>query len=161
MLEPPVVGNVSHHSVDLSWASEENQVRKGPSENRTLFSVEKEDSRTHKYNTIYMWVHAIALVAWERGEYVDLKKVKWSCQNVVRSHDFKLFTSLVWIPLICFFVVVIFRGYSTQYTVEGLEPRTSYNVRLKLTHPSGETTYSPVVMISTTSKCSTVWFKCC
>ncbi|KAJ8284753.1 hypothetical protein COCON_G00036030 [Conger conger] len=95
VLEPPVVGNVSHHSIDLSWASEENSARKGPTENWNLFSVEEENSRTHKYNTIYM-------------------------------------------------------GYSTQYTVEGLEPSTTYKVRLKLTHPSGETIYSPVITISTT-----------
>ncbi|XP_064176792.1 fibronectin type 3 and ankyrin repeat domains 1 protein isoform X2 [Anguilla rostrata] len=94
VLEPPVVGNVSHHSIDLSWASEENQARNGPSANWTLFSVEEENSRTHEYSTIYM-------------------------------------------------------GYGTQHTVEGLEPSTSYKFRLKITHPSGETKYSPVVIVST------------
>ncbi|KAJ8365526.1 hypothetical protein SKAU_G00143570 [Synaphobranchus kaupii] len=94
VLEPPVVGNVSHHSIDLNWASEENQTRNGPLENLTLFSVEEENSRTHEYSTIYM-------------------------------------------------------GYGAQYTVEGLEPSTSYKFRLKITHPSGETASSPVVTFST------------
>ncbi|KAJ8404826.1 hypothetical protein AAFF_G00332130 [Aldrovandia affinis] len=93
-LEPPVIGNVSHHNIDLSWGSEENQARTGPLENWTLFSVEEENSRTHKYSTIYM-------------------------------------------------------GYGTQHTVEGLEPSTSYKFRLKITDPSGEIIYSPVVSVST------------
>ncbi|XP_073740780.1 fibronectin type 3 and ankyrin repeat domains protein 1 isoform X1 [Callorhinus ursinus] len=41
-------------------------------------------------------------------------------------------------------------GYSTKHVVEGLEPRTLYKFRLKVTSPSGEYEYSPVVSVSTT-----------
>ncbi|XP_055416307.1 fibronectin type 3 and ankyrin repeat domains protein 1 [Bubalus kerabau] len=37
------------------------------------------------------------------------------------------------------------RGYATKHVVEGLEPRTLYRFRLKVTSPSGEYAYSPVV----------------
>lgn len=36
--------------------------------------------------------------------------------------------------------------------MEGLEPRTLYRFRLKVTSPSGEYEYSPVVSVSTTSE---------
>ena len=42
------------------------------------------------------------------------------------------------------------RGYATKHVVEGLEPRTLYRFRLKVTSPSGEYEYSPVVAVSTT-----------
>ncbi|XP_044924807.1 fibronectin type 3 and ankyrin repeat domains protein 1 [Mustela putorius furo] len=42
------------------------------------------------------------------------------------------------------------RGYATKHVVEGLEPRTLYKFRLKVTSPSGEYEYSPVVSVSTT-----------
>ncbi|XP_043331081.1 fibronectin type 3 and ankyrin repeat domains protein 1 isoform X2 [Cervus canadensis] len=41
-------------------------------------------------------------------------------------------------------------GYATQHVVEGLEPRTPYRFRLKVTSPSGECAYSPAVSVSTT-----------
>ncbi|EPY78216.1 fibronectin type 3 and ankyrin repeat domains protein 1 [Camelus ferus] len=41
-------------------------------------------------------------------------------------------------------------GYATKHVVEGLEPRTPYRFRLKVTSPSGEFEYSPVVAVSTT-----------
>uniref|UniRef100_A0A5F9C2K0 Fibronectin type III and ankyrin repeat domains 1 n=1 Tax=Oryctolagus cuniculus TaxID=9986 RepID=A0A5F9C2K0_RABIT len=44
------------------------------------------------------------------------------------------------------------RGYATQHVVEGLEPRTLYRFRLKVTSPSGEFEYSPVVSVSTTGE---------
>ncbi|KAI1886982.1 hypothetical protein AGOR_G00201360 [Albula goreensis] len=94
VLEPPIVGNVSHHSIELSWNNEENHAQTAPLGNRTLFSVEEENTRTQKYCTIYM-------------------------------------------------------GYGTQYTVEGLQPSTSYRFRLKISHTSGETAYSPAVSVST------------
>ncbi|XP_064125967.1 fibronectin type 3 and ankyrin repeat domains protein 1 [Loxodonta africana] len=43
-----------------------------------------------------------------------------------------------------------FRGYATKHVVEGLEPRTLYRFRLKVTSPSGEYQYSPVISVSTT-----------
>ena len=42
------------------------------------------------------------------------------------------------------------RGYATKHVVEGLEPRTLYKFRLKVTSPSGEYEYSPVVSVATT-----------
>lgn len=44
------------------------------------------------------------------------------------------------------------RGYATKHVVEGLEPQTLYQFRLKVTSPSGEHAYSPVVTVSTTSE---------
>ncbi|XP_036683690.1 fibronectin type 3 and ankyrin repeat domains protein 1 isoform X2 [Balaenoptera musculus] len=41
-------------------------------------------------------------------------------------------------------------GYATKHVVEGLDPRTLYRFRLKVTSPSGEHEYSPVVSVSTT-----------
>ncbi|XP_054379020.2 fibronectin type 3 and ankyrin repeat domains protein 1 isoform X12 [Pongo abelii] len=46
---------------------------------------------------------------------------------------------------------VLGRGYATKHVVEGLEPRTLYRFRLKVTSPSGECEYSPLVSVSTTS----------
>ncbi|XP_028917316.1 fibronectin type 3 and ankyrin repeat domains protein 1 isoform X2 [Ornithorhynchus anatinus] len=45
---------------------------------------------------------------------------------------------------------IIYTGYATQHVVEGLEPRTLYRFRLKVTSPTGESEYSPVVAVSTT-----------
>ncbi|MBZ3869843.1 Fibronectin type 3 and ankyrin repeat domains 1 protein [Sciurus carolinensis] len=41
-------------------------------------------------------------------------------------------------------------GYATKHVVEGLEPRTLYRFRLKVTSPSGECEYSPVTSVFTT-----------
>ncbi|XP_011841830.1 PREDICTED: fibronectin type 3 and ankyrin repeat domains protein 1 [Mandrillus leucophaeus] len=46
---------------------------------------------------------------------------------------------------------IIYTGYATKHVVEGLEPRTLYRFRLKVTSPSGECEYSPLVSVSTTS----------
>lgn len=48
--------------------------------------------------------------------------------------------------------LLLSRGYSTKHVVEGLEPRTLYRFRLKVTSPSGEYEYSPVVTVATTSE---------
>lgn len=48
--------------------------------------------------------------------------------------------------------LLLSRGYSTKHVVEGLEPRTLYRFRLKVTSPSGEYEYSPVVSVATTSE---------
>nr|XP_028682826.1 fibronectin type 3 and ankyrin repeat domains protein 1 isoform X4 [Macaca mulatta] len=45
---------------------------------------------------------------------------------------------------------IIYTGYATKHVVEGLEPRTLYRFRLKVTSPSGECEYSPLVSVSTT-----------
>lgn len=93
--DPPAVGKVSHHSIELYWDEIHTLQRKGPSEQWPHFSVEEEDPKTHTYGTIYI-------------------------------------------------------GYSTKHTVEGLEPSTPYRFRLKITSPSGDYVYSPVVSVSTT-----------
>ncbi|XP_016065994.1 PREDICTED: fibronectin type 3 and ankyrin repeat domains protein 1 [Miniopterus natalensis] len=45
---------------------------------------------------------------------------------------------------------IIYTGYATKHVVEGLEPRTLYRFRLKVSSPSGEYAYSPVASASTT-----------
>ncbi|KAK6293658.1 hypothetical protein J4Q44_G00359840 [Coregonus suidteri] len=51
---PPVIGKVSHHSIDLSWETEENEPRTGSPEKWTRFSVEEMDHKSHTYGTIYV-----------------------------------------------------------------------------------------------------------
>uniref|UniRef100_A0A5F9CC28 Fibronectin type III and ankyrin repeat domains 1 n=1 Tax=Oryctolagus cuniculus TaxID=9986 RepID=A0A5F9CC28_RABIT len=94
---PPVVGKVTHHSIELHWDLEKAARRQGPQEQWFSFSIEEEDPRMHSYGIIYA-------------------------------------------------------GYATQHVVEGLEPRTLYRFRLKVTSPSGEFEYSPVVSVSTTGE---------
>ncbi|XP_074153238.1 fibronectin type 3 and ankyrin repeat domains protein 1 isoform X1 [Sminthopsis crassicaudata] len=92
---PPVVGKVTHHSIELYWDLDKKCQRKGPQEQWLRFSIEEEDPKMHTYGIIYT-------------------------------------------------------GYATKHVVEGLEPRTLYKFRLKVTNPSGEYHYSPVVSVSTT-----------
>uniref|UniRef100_A0A7M4ERL8 Fibronectin type III and ankyrin repeat domains 1 n=1 Tax=Crocodylus porosus TaxID=8502 RepID=A0A7M4ERL8_CROPO len=44
----------------------------------------------------------------------------------------------------------IYRGYARQFVVDGLEPRTAYRFRLKVTTPEGQNAYSSAVSVSTT-----------
>ncbi|XP_059756740.1 fibronectin type 3 and ankyrin repeat domains protein 1 isoform X2 [Balaenoptera ricei] len=92
---PPVVGKVTHHSIELYWDLEKKVKRQGPQEQWFRFSIEEEDPKMHTYGIIYT-------------------------------------------------------GYATKHVVEGLDPRTLYRFRLKVTSPSGEHEYSPVVSVSTT-----------
>uniref|UniRef100_A0A8C4MB33 Fibronectin type 3 and ankyrin repeat domains protein 1 n=1 Tax=Equus asinus asinus TaxID=83772 RepID=A0A8C4MB33_EQUAS len=92
---PPVVGKVTHHSIELYWDLEKKAKRQGPQEQWCRFAIEEEDPKMHTYGIIYT-------------------------------------------------------GYATKHVVEGLEPRTLYRFRLKVTSPSGEYEYSPVVSVSTT-----------
>uniref|UniRef100_A0A452RP10 Fibronectin type III and ankyrin repeat domains 1 n=1 Tax=Ursus americanus TaxID=9643 RepID=A0A452RP10_URSAM len=92
---PPVVGKVTHHSIELYWDLEKRAKRQGPQEQWFRFSIEEEDPKMHTYGIIYT-------------------------------------------------------GYATKHVVEGLEPRTLYRFRLKVTSPSGEYEYSPAVSVSTT-----------
>ncbi|KAK9965917.1 hypothetical protein ABG768_004981 [Culter alburnus] len=43
----------------------------------------------------------------------------------------------------------IYKGYSTCFTVENLEPKTTYTFRLKVTWPSGQQRYYPSISAST------------
>ncbi|XP_042312292.1 fibronectin type 3 and ankyrin repeat domains protein 1 isoform X4 [Sceloporus undulatus] len=47
---------------------------------------------------------------------------------------------------------LIYTGYSRQHVVEGLEPRTTYRFRLKVTDPAGESVYSSPVCVTTQSE---------
>ncbi|KAH0623660.1 hypothetical protein JD844_006669 [Phrynosoma platyrhinos] len=47
---------------------------------------------------------------------------------------------------------LIYTGYSRQHVVEGLEPRTTYRFRLKVTDPAGESVYSSPVCVTTKSE---------
>ncbi|KAJ6668981.1 hypothetical protein lerEdw1_007790 [Lerista edwardsae] len=47
---------------------------------------------------------------------------------------------------------LVYTGYAQQHVVEGLKPRTTYRFRLKITEPSGESTYSSPVCVTTTSE---------
>ncbi|XP_066519055.1 fibronectin type 3 and ankyrin repeat domains 1 protein [Hoplias malabaricus] len=102
-MEPPderelcgtlVVGQVSHHSIKLSWEGQEAEERLGPPDNWTCFRLEEENPRKHGFHEIYV-------------------------------------------------------GYTTQFTVEDLEPSTVYKFRLKSISPSEKHVYSPVLTVST------------
>uniref|UniRef100_A0A8C6VLQ9 Fibronectin type III and ankyrin repeat domains 1 n=1 Tax=Naja naja TaxID=35670 RepID=A0A8C6VLQ9_NAJNA len=47
---------------------------------------------------------------------------------------------------------LIYTGYARQHVVEGLEPRTTYRFRLKVTDPKGESVYSSPICVTTTSE---------
>ncbi|XP_051779756.1 fibronectin type 3 and ankyrin repeat domains protein 1 isoform X1 [Erpetoichthys calabaricus] len=50
---PPVVGKVTHHSIELYWDEAGRIKRIGPCDQWLRFSVEEEDSRTHNFGTIH------------------------------------------------------------------------------------------------------------
>ncbi|XP_075072092.1 fibronectin type 3 and ankyrin repeat domains protein 1 isoform X2 [Mixophyes fleayi] len=50
--DPPVVGKVNHHSIELYWDMKNTHQRKVPS-NKFIFTIEEEDDKTHAYGTIY------------------------------------------------------------------------------------------------------------
>ncbi|XP_031434982.1 fibronectin type 3 and ankyrin repeat domains protein 1-like [Clupea harengus] len=91
---PPVVGKVTHHSIELSWSREWGEPRTGPPEHWIRYRVEEQDPKTHTYSTIYI-------------------------------------------------------GYSRHYIVEGLASSTSYKFRLRVTSPSGQSSLSTPVCVST------------
>ncbi|XP_077206190.1 fibronectin type 3 and ankyrin repeat domains protein 1 [Paroedura picta] len=45
---------------------------------------------------------------------------------------------------------IIYTGYARQHVVEGLEPRTTYRFRLKVTNPAGDSAYSSPICVTTT-----------
>nr|KAF6424891.1 fibronectin type III and ankyrin repeat domains 1 [Molossus molossus] len=51
--QPPVVGKVTHHSIELHWDPGKEVTRRGPQEQWAQFSIEEEDPRTHTYGTVY------------------------------------------------------------------------------------------------------------
>ncbi|CAM4644910.1 unnamed protein product [Leuciscus chuanchicus] len=51
--QPPVIGKVSHHSIEMSWMNEENTSRTGPPEHWTHFSVERMDPKKHTHSAPY------------------------------------------------------------------------------------------------------------
>uniref|UniRef100_A0A673MAW3 Fibronectin type 3 and ankyrin repeat domains 1 protein-like n=1 Tax=Sinocyclocheilus rhinocerous TaxID=307959 RepID=A0A673MAW3_9TELE len=82
--------------------------------------------------------HSIELV-WTRENdtnWTDAPK-NWTCfileQKNDRKHTYK----------------EIHKGYNTRFTVENLEPKTTYTFRLKVTWPSGQQRYYPSVSAST------------
>ena len=50
---PPVVGKVTHHSIELYWDQERKEKRQGPQEQWLRFSIEEEDPKMHNYGVIY------------------------------------------------------------------------------------------------------------
>lgn len=50
---PPVVGKVTHHSIELYWDLEKKAPRRGPQEQWARFSIEEEDPKMHTYGIIY------------------------------------------------------------------------------------------------------------
>ncbi|XP_075468378.1 fibronectin type 3 and ankyrin repeat domains protein 1 isoform X3 [Ascaphus truei] len=51
--DPPVVGKVSHQSIELYWDINSTLQRKGSTHDWLKFSIEEEDAKTHVYGTIY------------------------------------------------------------------------------------------------------------
>lgn len=50
---PPVVGKVTHHSIELYWDLDKKGKRQGPQDQWLRFSIEEEDPKTHTYGIIY------------------------------------------------------------------------------------------------------------
>lgn len=82
----------------------------------------------------------------------------WSPNIIIcKCRTAELIMQQVWVScenLTVFFLDVygLFRGYNTRFTVENLEPKTTYTFRLKVTWPSGQQRYYPSVTASTESK---------
>lgn len=93
--DPPVVGKVSHHSIELYWDPDDKLQKVCYPDERLRFSIEEEDPQIHRYDVIYV-------------------------------------------------------GFGKRHIVEGLEPSSVYKFRLKVTSPSGNYSYSPVLSVSTT-----------
>ncbi|KAM8924615.1 fibronectin type 3 and ankyrin repeat domains protein 1 [Pelodytes ibericus] len=51
--DPPIVGKVTHHSIELYWDISNTFQRKGPSNEWLKFTIEEEDVKRHAYGTIY------------------------------------------------------------------------------------------------------------
>nr|DBA14988.1 TPA: hypothetical protein GDO54_004256 [Pyxicephalus adspersus] len=51
--DPPVIGKVNHHSIELYWDINNSYERSGPATKWFKFSIEEEDMKTHVYGTIY------------------------------------------------------------------------------------------------------------
>ncbi|XP_073408869.1 fibronectin type 3 and ankyrin repeat domains protein 1 isoform X4 [Dendrobates tinctorius] len=51
--DPPVVGKVNHHSIELYWDINNDYQRIGPPNKWFKFSIEEEDVKTHMYGTVY------------------------------------------------------------------------------------------------------------
>ncbi|XP_043912117.1 fibronectin type 3 and ankyrin repeat domains protein 1 isoform X2 [Protopterus annectens] len=52
--DPPVVGKVSHHSVELYWDPSDKLQKVCHPDKRLRFSVEEEDPQTHRYGIVYV-----------------------------------------------------------------------------------------------------------
>ncbi|XP_057199689.1 fibronectin type 3 and ankyrin repeat domains 1 protein [Triplophysa rosa] len=52
--QPPVIGKVTHHSIELIWVHEDNKPRTGSPEHWTRYSVEHTDPKTQTYDTIFI-----------------------------------------------------------------------------------------------------------
>ncbi|XP_029926649.1 fibronectin type 3 and ankyrin repeat domains 1 protein-like [Myripristis murdjan] len=52
--QPPMIGEATHHSIELSWENEEYEARQGPPEGWTSFSIEKMDPKSRTYGTVYV-----------------------------------------------------------------------------------------------------------
>lgn len=50
---PPVVGKVTHHSIELYWDLDKKVARRGPQEQWLRFSLEEEYPKGHAYGIIY------------------------------------------------------------------------------------------------------------
>uniref|UniRef100_A0A672S7F9 Fibronectin type III and ankyrin repeat domains 1 n=1 Tax=Sinocyclocheilus grahami TaxID=75366 RepID=A0A672S7F9_SINGR len=88
------VGQVSHHSIELTWTRENDTNWTDAPRNWTCFILEQKNDIKHTYKEIH-------------------------------------------------------KGYNTRFTVENLEPKTTYTFRLKVTWPSGQQCYYPSVSAST------------
>uniref|UniRef100_A0A671M830 Fibronectin type III and ankyrin repeat domains 1 n=1 Tax=Sinocyclocheilus anshuiensis TaxID=1608454 RepID=A0A671M830_9TELE len=88
------VGQVSHHSIELTWTRENDTNWTDEPKNWTCFILEQKNDRKHTYKEIH-------------------------------------------------------KGYNTRFTVENLEPKTTYTFRLKVTWPCGQQRYYPSVSAST------------
>ncbi|XP_067858834.1 fibronectin type 3 and ankyrin repeat domains protein 1 [Heptranchias perlo] len=51
---PPVVGKVTHHSIELYWNNQHQLQGYGATDQRLCFSIEEEDIKTHTYGNIYI-----------------------------------------------------------------------------------------------------------
>ncbi|XP_073859160.1 fibronectin type 3 and ankyrin repeat domains protein 1 isoform X5 [Macaca fascicularis] len=79
---PPVVGKVTHHSIELYWDLEKKAKRQGPQEQWFRFSIEEEDPKMHSYGIIYTLMLACYAGHLDVVKYLRRHGASWQARDL-------------------------------------------------------------------------------
>ncbi|MEE6486376.1 hypothetical protein FKM82_014588 [Ascaphus truei] len=79
--DPPVVGKVSHQSIELYWDINSTLQRKGSTHDWLKFSIEEEDAKTHVYGTIYSFMLTCFAGHLDIVQYLRKQGASWECRD--------------------------------------------------------------------------------